>query len=87
MSKIAESNQQKIKKVKSQNFPKKNGRLGTKFKEDILKWRSFIVLNVENSHFSRHFLLFLCYADFQMVTDLVRSKSVLWSFFAFLTKN
>ena len=51
------------------------------------KLPSFSVLKVENGHFSRHFLRFLYFPDFKNLSDLGRSKSVLGSMFAFLTKK
>ena len=47
----------------------------------------FGVLKVENGHFSRDFRRFLHFSDFQNMSDLGRSKSVLRSFFVFLSKT
>ena len=47
----------------------------------------FGVLKVEKDRFSRYFWRFLHFLDFQTLSDLGQSKSVLRSFFAFLTKN
>ena len=51
------------------------------------KCLSFGFLKVENGHYSRYFRRFLHFSDFQNLSELGRSKSVLGSFFAFLTKN
>ena len=59
-----------------------------KIKKYILKkWPCFGVLKVEKCQFSSSFRPFLHFPDFFIFSCLGRSKSVLGSFFAFLTKN
>ena len=56
-------------------------------KKYLLKWPNFGILIVENGRFLRCSLKFLCFYDFQISSDLGRSKSVLGSFFSFCTKT
>ena len=46
----------------------------------LKKWLSFGVWTVENGHFSRCFLGFLLFNDFQVLSELGSSNSVLGSF-------
>ena len=59
----------------------------TKFYVDILKIAEFWCFKGKKRHFSRCFLRFLHFPDFQNLPDLGYSKSVLGPFFAFLTKK
>ena len=51
------------------------------------KWPTYDILKVENGNFSCYFLGLPLFHDFQILSNLGRSKSDLGLFFAFLTKN